>query len=60
MDIKYFNNNNNYINFLVHDKELLQKYNKIWDKISNLLTKGFDSEPVYNYKYIKTKIKMVK
>ena len=30
--------------------------NEIWDKINNLLKKGFDIEPVYNDKYIKTKI----
>ena len=28
------------------------------DKINNLLKKGFDSEQVYNDKYIKTKIKI--
>ena len=32
--------------------------NEIWDKINNLLKKGFDIEPVYNDKYIKTKIKI--
>ena len=36
---------------------MLQKYNEIWNKISNLLKKGFDSEPVYNDKYNKTKTK---
>ena len=39
-------------------KKLLKKYNEIWDIISNILKKGFDSEPVYNDKYIKSKIKM--
>ena len=36
------------------------KYNKIWEKISNLMNIEFDSEPVYgdNDKYIKTKIKL--
>ena len=52
---KYFENM--YVNLLVHNKKLLKKYNEIWDKISNLLKQGFDSEPVYNDKYIKTKIK---
>ena len=35
-------------------------YDKIWEKISNLLSIEFDSVPVYgdNDKYIKTKIKM--
>ena len=54
---KYFDSNDNYLNLLVHDKEFLKKYNVIWDKISNLLKNEFDSEPVYNDKYIKTKIK---
>ena len=27
------------MNFLVHDKEVLNKYNKIWDKIKNLFEK---------------------
>ena len=56
--VKYFDNNNKYINLIIYDKELLQKYNEVWDKISNLLKKGFYSEPVYNDKYIKTKIKI--
>ena len=46
------------MNFLVHDKELLKQYNAIWDKIINLLKKEFDSEPVYNDEYIKTKINL--
>ena len=46
------------MNLLAHDKELLKKYNAIWDKISNLLKNRFDSEPVYNDKYIKTKTKI--
>ena len=45
--VKYFDSNNKYINLLVHDKELLKKYNEIWDKISNLLKKEFDSRLVH-------------
>ena len=56
--VKYFDSNNKCIDHLVHDKELLKKYNEIWNKISNLLKKGFDSGPVYNDKYIKTKRKI--
>ena len=37
---------------------MLKKYNKKWDKVSNPFKKGFDSEPVYNDKYIKTKTKI--
>ena len=59
MNVKYFDNNNKYNNFLVHDKDFtLQKYNEVWDKISNLLKTGFDSEWVYNDKYTKNKIKI--
>ena len=44
--------------FLVYDQEVLNKYNKIWDKIKDSFGKRLDSEPVYNYKYIKTKISL--
>ena len=37
--------------------EWLEKYNKNWVKISNSMKKGFDSEPVYNEKHLKTKVK---
>ena len=39
---KHFDNDDKCINFLVTDKELLEKYNKIWDKIKNLFKKEFD------------------
>ena len=37
------------MSFLIKNEELLEKYNEI--------KKGFDSEPVYNEKYLRTKIK---
>ena len=42
------------------DKKLLNKFIKIWEKISNLVGKELDTEPVYGYndKYINTKIKI--
>ena len=46
------------MNFLVIDKEILEKYSEIWNKIKSLIKKEFNSEPVYNDKYIKTKIKI--
>ena len=42
---------------LIKDNEVLEKYNKIWDKISNSIRKRFDRESVHNEKYLKTKIK---
>ena len=46
-----------YISFLIKDDELLKKYNKIWEKVKNSLKKEFDTEQVYNEKYLKAKIK---
>ena len=40
---------------MIKDKKLLEKYNEIWTKVSNIIKKEFDN--VYNKKYIKTKIK---
>ena len=36
---------------------MLEKYNEIWEEVSKVIKTGFDSEPVYNDKYLKTKIK---
>ena len=46
-----------YVSFLIKDDELLEKYNKIWEKVKNSLKKEFDSEPVFNEKYLKAKMK---
>ena len=43
--------------FFVKDEKLFKKYNKIWEKVSNIIRKEFDSKPVYNEKYLKSKIK---
>ena len=57
--VKHFDSNKA-MSFKVSDNKLLKKYNKIWEKVGNLLDIEFDSEPVYGDvdKYIKTKIKM--
>ena len=44
--------------FLVYDQEVLNKYNKILDKIKDSFGKRLDSEPVYNDKYIKSEISL--
>ena len=36
------------MSFLIKDDELLEKNHKIWNKVSNGIKKGCDSEPVYN------------
>ena len=44
--------------FLIKDEKLLEKYNEISKKVGNIIKKReFDSNPVYNAKYIKTKTK---
>ena len=53
----------NYINISANEKEFL-KYIEIWDKIKNLFknlfNKMFDSEPIYNNEFIRTKINLFK
>ena len=46
-----------YISFLIKFEELLEKYNEIWNKVSNNIKKGFDSESEYSGKYVRTKRK---
>ena len=56
--LNYFDKNNKYIHVLVNDKEILKKYSELWNKIKGLIEKAFNSEPVYNDKYIKISIKI--
>ena len=52
-------NRSDVMSFKVINKEVLKKYTKILEKISSLIGKEFDSDPVSgdNNKYINTKIK---
>ena len=47
------------MSFKVEDKQLLEKFTKIWETIEGLMKINFESKPVYgdHDKYIKTKIK---
>ena len=53
-------NETKYLYFLIKNDELLEKYNEIWTKVKNSIKKEFNSEPGYNEKYLKTKIKSYK
>ena len=55
--IKYVENGGKNMSFLIKDNEVWEKYNKIWDVIKNKLGIKFHSEPVYEYKYLKVKVK---
>ena len=49
-----------YLNILkdgANNNEFLERYTAIWEKISDLVNKKFDSDPIYNNKYINTKIR---
>ena len=46
-----------YISFLIKDNELLENYNEIYENVSNASGKEFNSNPVYNKKYLRAKIK---
>ena len=43
--------------FLIKDDEVWDKYDKIWDVIKDKLGIKFHSEPVYEYKYLKAKVR---
>ena len=45
------------MSFLIKDDEVWDKYDKIWDVIKNKLNIKFHSESVYEYKYLKAKVK---
>ena len=55
--IKYFDKNSKYMNLLANDEKILKKYSNIWNEIKSLIKKEFNSEPVYNDKDTRTKIK---
>ena len=42
--------------FLIENDDLFQKYNTVWNKISADIKKEFDSNPVYNKIFVKTRI----
>ena len=43
--------------FLIKDDEVWNKYDKIWYAIKDKLGIKFHSEPVYEYKYLKAKVR---
>ena len=45
------------MSFKIEDDDVYVKYSQIWNKIKELLGVKFYSEPIYDDKYIKTKVK---
>ena len=54
---KYFQNGGKNASFFLKDDEVLDKYNEIWDMIKNKLKIKFHSLPIYDKKYLKTKVR---
>ena len=55
--IKYFENGSKNMSFLIKDDEVWDKYDKIWDVIKDKVGINFHSEPVYEYSYLKAKVR---
>ena len=55
--IKYFENGGKNMSFLIKNDEVWEKYENIWDVTKNKLGIKFYSEPIYEKKYLKAKIR---
>ena len=44
------------MSFEIKNNELLEKYNKIWAKLNNIMEKAFDAQMVFAQKYLKIKL----
>ena len=50
-------NNNKLISFCINDEKLLKKYKAVWTKIEDLKNIELNALPVYDDRYIETKIR---
>ena len=55
--IKYFEYGSPNMSFFIKDDEVWEKYKQIWDVIKNKLGIKFHSEPIYEQKYLKAKVR---
>ena len=55
--IKYFDNGGINMSLMIKDDEVWDKYDKIWNVIKDKVGITFHSEPVYEYKYLRTKVR---
>ena len=55
--IKYFENGGKNMSFMIKDDKVWDKYDKIWNVIKDKLGIKFHSEPVYEYKYLRVKVR---
>ena len=55
--IKYFENGGKNLSFLIKNSEVWEKYEDIWNVIKNKLNIKFHSQPIYENKYLKAKVR---
>ena len=55
--IKCFDNGGKNMSLMIEDDSVLGKYNEIWNKIYKKVNIKFYSMPLYDEKYMKTKVK---
>ena len=55
--INYSENDRNNMSFLVKNNEAWEKYEDIWNVIKNKLNIKFYSQPIYQNKYLKAKVR---
>ena len=55
--INCFENGAKNISFLIKNDEVWEKYEEIWDVIKNKLGTKFHSDPIYEEKYLKAKVR---
>ena len=55
--IKYFENGGKNMSLKIEEESVYLKYTEIWNKIKSVLNVKIHSKPIYDDKYIKTKVK---
>ena len=55
--IKYFDNGGKNMSLSIKNNEVWEKYEDIWNVIKNKLNIKFHSQPIYENKYLKTKVR---
>ena len=55
--IKYFENGGKNMSLLIKNNEVWEKYEEFWNVIKNKLNIKFHSQPIYENKYLKAKIR---
>ena len=55
--IKYFESGGKNMSYLIKNDEVREKYDEIWDVIKNKLDISFHSQPIYEKKYLKAKVR---